>query len=66
MLVLSRKATERVNIGDSIVVTVLQITGNKVRLGIAAPREVHIVRAELENVIADATTNLVAVVIPAS
>ena len=50
MLVLSRKSTERIRIGDAIVVTVLEILGNRVRIGIDAPAEVHIVRAELPNV----------------
>jgi carbon storage regulator CsrA len=35
MLVLSRKSMERIQIGDNGVVTVLEIQGNKVRLGIA-------------------------------
>ena len=47
MLVLSRKVGEQVHIGSSIVVTVLEINGNKIRLGIAAPEEVQIFRAEL-------------------
>jgi len=47
MLVLSRKSTESINIGDSIVVTVLRIQGNKVRIGIDAPKEIHVIRSEL-------------------
>ena len=47
MLVLSRKATERVLLGDSIVVTVIRIAGDKVRLGIEAPRDVVVLREEL-------------------
>ena len=34
MLVLSRKSTEQIQIGDNVVVTVLEIHGNKVRIGI--------------------------------
>ena len=47
MLVLSRKSTERIHIGDDVVVTVVQIRGNKVRVGIDAPKEIHVVRGEL-------------------
>lgn len=48
MLVLSRKAEERILIGDSIVVQVLGIHGDKVKLGFEAPRELKIRREELE------------------
>ncbi len=51
MLVLSRKSTESIHIGDSIVVTVLEIRGNKVRIGIDAPKAIHVLRAELQDVI---------------
>jgi carbon storage regulator len=51
MLVLSRKSQQRIQIGDSIVVTVLEIRGNKVRIGIDAPKEIHVLRSELQNVI---------------
>ena len=47
MLVLSRKPGERVLIGESITVTVVRIGPNTVRLGIAAPRDMNIVREEL-------------------
>ena len=47
MLVLSRKLTERIQIGDNVVATVLEIRGNKVRIGIDAPKEVHVLRSEL-------------------
>jgi carbon storage regulator len=51
MLVLSRKSTESFHIGDSVVVTVLGIHGNKVRIGIDAPKEIHVLRSELQDVI---------------
>ncbi len=51
MLVLSRKPTERIEIGDNVVVTVLEIRGNKVRIGIDAPKEVHVLRSELKEVL---------------
>ena len=51
MLVLSRKPTERIEIGDNVVVTVLEIRGSKVRIGIDAPKEVHVLRSELKEVL---------------
>ena len=47
MLVLSRKINERIIINDAITVEVLQIVGNRVRLGITAPDGVPIMREEL-------------------
>lgn len=47
MLVLTRKAGERIVIDDSIVVEVLEVQGNRVRIGIQAPQGVTILRQEL-------------------
>ncbi len=47
MLVLTRKLMEKLFIGDDICVTVVRLDGGQVRLGIEAPREVTVVRAEL-------------------
>lgn len=47
MLVLSRKIGERIIINDEITVEVLQIVGNRVRLGVSAPAGVPIMREEL-------------------
>jgi len=47
MLVLTRKTGEQIKIGDNIVVTILEVNGNQVRVGIDAPREVPVVRTEL-------------------
>ena len=47
MLVLSRKAEEKIHIGDDIVITVVSLANGKVRLGIEAPPDVHILRSEL-------------------
>ena len=48
MLVLTRKASQQIQIGDGIVITILQVKGNTVRVGIEAPREVRVIRGELE------------------
>jgi carbon storage regulator len=47
MLVLSRHVGESIVIGDNITVTVLEVRGDNIRLGIQAPREVAVNRAEL-------------------
>lgn len=47
MLVLSRKENQRIQIGDDIVLTVVQVKGGIVRLGIEAPAEVPVLRTEL-------------------
>ena len=47
MLVLTRKLMEKLFIGDDICVTVVRLEGGQVRLGIDAPRDVTVVRAEL-------------------
>lgn len=48
MLVLSRKFSETVRVGP-VEVTVVEIRGDKVRLGFQAPRSIPVVRTELEN-----------------
>ncbi len=50
MLILSRKAGEKIVIDDKIVVEVVRVCGNRITLGIAAPADVKILRAELEPV----------------
>jgi carbon storage regulator len=47
MLVLSRKKNESIVIDDRIVITVVEVRGDKVRLGIEAPRDVSIHRQEV-------------------
>lgn len=47
MLVLSRQRDESIIIGDNIVVTVVDVRGDKVRLGISAPTEVPVHRREV-------------------
>ena len=47
MLVLTRKAGEKIVIDESVVIEVLEIQGNRVRIGIQAPRGITILRQEL-------------------
>jgi len=47
MLVLSRKRNEQIVVGDTIVVTVVEVRGNRVRLGIDAPTEITVHRREV-------------------
>ncbi len=47
MLVLSRKKNESIIIDDHITITVVEIRGDKVRLGIQAPKEIPIHRSEI-------------------
>ena len=51
MLILSRKRDERIVIADNIVITVIEIRGDKVRLGIEAPREIPVHRREVYDLI---------------
>ena len=64
MLVLSRKKNESIVINNDITVTVVEIRGDKVRLGIVAPKEVPVHRQEVYDAIhgkdqADAPTPVV-------
>ncbi|MCI0521621.1 MAG: carbon storage regulator CsrA [Chloroflexi bacterium] len=47
MLVLTRRTDESIIISDNITITILGIEGDKVKLGISAPREVAVLRKEL-------------------
>lgn len=53
MLVLTRKVDESITIGTNITVTVLDIKGNQVRLGIDAPRQTSVHRTEIYNAIVE-------------
>ncbi len=48
MLVLARREREKIRVGDSIVVTVVRVSGDIVRIGIDAPAETLVLRDELE------------------
>ena len=54
MLVLSRKKDETIVIGDNIELTVVEVRGDTVKLGISAPRDVKIFRGELLQAIREA------------
>jgi carbon storage regulator len=47
MLVLSRKTNESIQIGPDVKITVVRVSGDKVRIGIEAPRDVRVTRTEL-------------------
>jgi len=47
MLVLSRKRGERLQIGDDVTITVLEVQGQRVRFGIEAPKSTRVLRGEL-------------------
>jgi carbon storage regulator len=48
MLVLSRKVGERIHVGDNIVLEIRRIAGNRVTVALEAPRDVRILRGELD------------------
>ena len=48
MLVLTRKSHEQIQIGDNITITILRVKGGAIRVGIDAPRNVSVLRKELE------------------
>ena len=48
MLILSRKASECIHLGDDIVLTIVAVGNDKVRIGVQAPPGVKILRTELE------------------
>ncbi len=54
MLVLSRRVGERLMIGDDVVITVIDVRSDGVRIGIDAPREVRVTRAEIYEAVTEA------------
>jgi len=49
MLVLTRKLNQSIAIGGDVVITITALSANQVRIGISAPKEVVILRTELQN-----------------
>jgi carbon storage regulator len=54
MLILARKKNQSLRIGDNIVITVVDVQGEQVRLGIDAPKDIQILRQELYDAVSDA------------
>jgi len=67
MLVLTRKAQQQIRVGNNVVITILRVKGQAVRVGIDAPKNVRVVRAELPllSEAADAETELSVEIAPA-
>lgn len=57
MLILTRRVDERIFIGDDITLCVLDIEGNRVRLGLEAPKDVAILREEIHQRYAGEASN---------
>jgi carbon storage regulator len=55
MLILTRRLTETLVIGDSVTLTVLDIRGGRVRIGVNAPREIVVEREEIRHEAATGT-----------
>lgn len=66
MLVLSRKKNESIVINNDIVVTVIEIRGDKVRLGIVAPKDVPVHREEVYEAIHGAKPAISGIVVKAT
>jgi carbon storage regulator len=58
MLVLSRKESEKIRLGDDIIITIVRVAGDKVRIGIEAPASVPVLRRELKRYESDIVVEL--------
>lgn len=56
MLVLSRRKDESIRIGDDIIITIVEVRGDTIRLGVEAPKEVPVHRSEIYEAIQRAIT----------
>ena len=54
MLVLTRRVGQSIVIGDNIVVTVLEVRGEQVRIGVEAPRTIEVMRSEIYKAVEEA------------
>lgn len=59
MLVLTRRKNQSIVIGDGITITVLDVKGDNIRLGITAPRDVQVFREELLTALSEANASSV-------
>ncbi|SHK30467.1 carbon storage regulator CsrA [Desulforamulus aeronauticus] len=59
MLILSRKKNESIHIGDNIIITVLDIGGDNIKIGIDAPKNIQVFRSELLKAIEQENKNAV-------
>jgi carbon storage regulator len=57
MLILTRRVDERIIIGDNVIVCVLEIEGNRVKLGLEAPKDIAILREEIHEQYAGSAAN---------
>jgi len=53
MLVLTRKTQQQIQIGNNIVITILHVKGQAVRVGIEAPRDVRVIRSEINDKVSE-------------
>lgn len=51
MLILSRKTDEKIKIGDEITITIIEVRGDQVKVGVEAPKDVKVFRQEVFNAI---------------
>ncbi len=51
MLILSRKVDEKIKIGDNITITLIEVRGDQVKIGVEAPKNIKVFRQEVFNAI---------------
>lgn len=66
MLVLTRKINEEIRIGDNVTITIVEVRGDRVRVGISAPQDVPVHRREVYDAIKRNERKAAAVPVPRS
>ncbi|TNE68929.1 carbon storage regulator [bacterium] len=61
MLVLSRKENESIQIGGDITITIIEVKGRQIKLGINAPKDVSILREEIYTIVKEENTKGLAI-----